>query len=45
MMAVDYLLWQNWVVEGGYIFKQFEDFDDNNSTRSQGPFLRLVLKY
>ncbi|MEQ8190401.1 MAG: hypothetical protein ABRQ39_20710, partial [Candidatus Eremiobacterota bacterium] len=45
MMAADYLLWQNWVVEGGYIFKQFEDFDDNNSTRSQGPFLRLVLKY
>jgi len=45
MMAVDYSLWQNWVVESGYIFKQFEDFDDNNSTRSQGPFLRLVLKY
>lgn len=45
MMAVDYLLWQNWVVESGYVFKQFEDFDDNNSTRSQGPFLRLVLRY
>jgi hypothetical protein len=45
MMAVDYLLWQNWIVEGGYVFKQFEDFNDYNSTRSQGPFLRLVLKY
>ncbi|HPZ07322.1 MAG TPA: hypothetical protein PL110_04365 [Candidatus Eremiobacteraeota bacterium] len=46
MLAGDYLLWQNWMIEGGYVFKKFEKFNEyNNNTQSQGPFVKLLLKY
>ena len=47
IVAVDYLLWENWMVEGGYVFRQFEEEFNlyNREVRSQGPYIKLLLKY
>jgi len=47
ILAADYLIWENWMLEGGYLFKEFqEEFNlYNREIQSQGPYIKLLLKY